>query len=300
MKYVTIPISSEEKDKIMDFYQENKIENPNDYVLFAAKSYETQILIYTSKKGYKVLYQGEEPLKEATILFPMAKENVPKKKKEKTVFIDYSDQIGSDEVGTGDLFGPLIVTACSFCQKNKDLFSNYHIDDSKKISDDYILKIIPEIAENFILSQYTLMPIQYNDLIQKGWSMNKIKAYLHNKALLSLSKKVNYAHAYIDQFCSKEKYFSYLNTEKNIFMPIIFSTQGESHFPSVAVASMVARYSFLKAMEKMENAYKFKFPKGSGKAADEALLRFLELFGKDELKYVLKTNFSNVKNLSSF
>lgn len=294
MNYISIPITSEQKDKLISFYSDEKIEIKADYVIFSAVHDDIQIFIYESKKGYKVLYQGENPLKEALIFFPDAKIK-EKKEKVKTHFLTYESQIGSDEVGNGDVFGPLVVTACYFPSENKKFLDEFKIDDSKKLNDEYILKIVPQIAPHFKFCQYTLTPIKYNELVNKGYSMNKIKAYLHNLALLSLAKKYENTLKVIDQFCDEDKYYSYLSDQKEVLSNIVFHTKGESYYPSIALASMVARYSFLKEMEKMNKKYSFDFLKGAGIKVDEKIEEFIKIYGKDKLKEVAKLNFSNIK-----
>lgn len=293
MDYVTRVISEIEKDKIIAFYSEKQVENSGEYVVFAAKDNETNIFIYQSKKGYKVSFQGKNALYEASIFFEDAtlKE---KKEKVKTEFLDLSPQIGSDEVGTGDVFGPLVVTACYYDEDiEKDI--HFKIDDSKKLSDKFILENIPLILSKLTFSKYTLTPDKYNEFIKKGYSMNSIKAILHNLALLSLSKKISYKHAYVDQFCEESLYYHYLKDEKNVLNNIIFLTKGESHYPSIALASMISRYSFLNSIEEMNNKYDFIFPLGAGKKVDEAIDKFIEKYGFEKLKEVAKCNFKNIK-----
>lgn len=293
MEYVTRSISIEEKEKITSFYNDKQVENNGEYIVFAAKENDTNIFIYESKKGFKVSFQGKNALYEANIFFPDAtlKE---KKEKVKTEFLDFSNQIGSDEVGTGDVFGPLVVTACYYDENTlKEL--DFKIDDSKKLTDEYILKTVPSIIKHLTISKFTLMPEKYNALISKGHSMNSIKAILHNLALSSLSKKINYKNAYIDQFCEEGIYYHYLRNEENVLKNITFMTKGESHFPSIALASMISRYSFLMSIEELNNKYDFIFPLGAGKKVDEAIDKFIEKYGFEKLNEVAKCNFKNIK-----
>ena len=112
--------------------------------------------------------------------------------------------------------------------------------------------------------------------------MNKIKAILHNQVLVNLSKKVKVNKYFIDQFCTEENYFYYIQNEKEKITNITFHTKGESYFPSVALASMIARYSFLKEMEVLNQKYHLTFPNSL-----------------EEIKKVCKTNFSNYQLLIS-
>lgn len=297
MEYVTRVINEQEKNKLIDFYRDKQIANNSEYIIFAAQMEKMKVYIYESKKGYKVSFQGEHALNEAKIFFQDVEIKAPKEKV-KTEFIDYQSQIGSDEVGTGDLFGPLVVTACYFDEHVLDAFQNFKIDDSKKLTDNKIIEFCSTFLPHLIFSKFTLMPEKYNALINKGYSMNAIKAILHNKALKSLSKKVKYNNIYVDEFCSPSLYYNYLiSANEEILDGINFHTKGESHYPSVALASMISRYSFLKSMEEMSKEYNLEFPKGASKKCDEVLKEFITLYGKEKLNLVAKMNFKNVKEL---
>ena len=76
--------------------------------------------------------------------------------------------------------------------------------------------------------------------------MNKIKAILHNKALLTLLNKdsYNYDMIVVDQFVNKTKYFEYLKGNPNVVRNITFTTKAEDKCLSVACASIISRYLF--------------------------------------------------------
>lgn len=297
MEYITLSISETEKDMLIKFYDDKVIDIKADYLIFAAQVEDVKILIYSSKKGYKVSFQGKNVLDEAKTFFPNAtlKE---KKEKVKTSFIDVSSQIGSDEVGTGDLFGPIVVTACYYDESVNESIKDFRIDDSKKLSDDKISEVVEKLLPMLTFSKFTLMPEQYNKMIELGYSMNEIKAILHNKALISLSKKVKYNNIYIDQFCDSELFHGYLiKAQEKEIDNINFYTKGESKFPSIALASMISRYSFLLSWQKMCAEYQIEFVKGAGIKVDEILKEFILKYGKDELYKVAKLNFKNIKEL---
>ena len=70
--------------------------------------------------------------------------------------------------------------------------------------------------------------------------MNKIKAVLHNRVLLSLMKKDNYITdmVVIDQFTTPRSYFNFLKEQDNVYRKITFTTKAEDKCLSVAVSSM--------------------------------------------------------------
>ena len=104
---------------------------------------------------------------------------------------------------------------------------------------------------------------------------------MHNRALLNLRKKYPNASACIDQFAEPKLYFSYLKGEEEVLKDLDFSVKGESVFPVVALASVIARYRFLTKMEEMGKEYGLTFPLGSGKDVDEFAVKFAKKYGLD-------------------
>ena len=294
MENVSFRISEELKDKIIDFYQEYKIDNNGEYIIFFAKYEKITITIFESKKGYKVLFSGEGSLSEAKIFNEDAEITI--KEKKEISFESFEPQIGSDEVGFGDFFGPLIVVAAYFDGNQSKLDK---IKDSKKLTDQFILEFVPTILKDTIFSKLTVHNDKYNQLINKGYNMNQIKAILHNQVLVNLQKKIPHCkNFFIDQFCNESRYFSYIIDEKERVFDIKFSTKGEQHFPSVALASMIARYCFLLEMNELSKKYDMEFPKGASSKVDDFAQQFIKKYSLEEIKKVCKTNFSNYKKLT--
>lgn len=295
MKYVSYKIDLETKQKIENFYEDSKVPNDGDYICFFAKVDNLTITIYESKKGYKVVFTGKNALYEAKIFNPDA-EISESKSESKIEFIDLNNQCGSDEVGFGDFFGPLVVVGVYFDSSLTKKIDS--IKDSKKLTDEFILSFVPTIIKNVTFSKLTVHNEKYNSLIKKGYNMNQIKAMLHNRVLLNLQKrKPDCKTFYIDQFCDEKLYYNYLKNEKEIVRNITFKTKGESYYPSVALASMIARYCFLQEMDVLSKKYNMNFPKGASKTVDEFATVFIQKYSLEELKKVCKTNFTNFSKL---
>ena len=76
--------------------------------------------------------------------------------------------------------------------------------------------------------------------------MNKIKALLHNQAIIKTSSKLNHTVPVIlDQFCTPQLYFNYIKDETLIYRDIDFHVRAEQVHLSVAAASIIARYAYL-------------------------------------------------------
>ena len=297
---VTLKIDLEKASKMKEFYSDSQLENNGEYIFFHAKTIDNvSVTIYSSSKGYKALFTGAKALEEAQIWDENAEVNIPKEKI-KSEWKDVYDQIGSDEVGTGDFFGPVIVVASYVSSETIKLLKELGVDDSKKITDEKILDIVPKILDKVIYSKLTCSPSKYNELQDKGESMNSIKAILHNEALHNVRSKIHNQNVkcYVDQFCEPGIFYHYLQGKYDaIFNNIHFETKAESYYPSVAVSSLIARYSFLKYLEEIETKYDIKIPKGASKKVDEFALELKAKIGLEEITKLVKKNFKNYQYL---
>lgn len=298
-KSVTLKVNGDLANKIADFYKAYECENANEYIDFFANKGGTTITIYSSKKDdvYKVVFMGESSLDEARIFDENASLNEVKVKTapKKASWICLATQFGSDEVGTGDFFGPITVAAALVKESDIARLKELGIDDSKRLSDEKIKELGKILINEFVYSQVALDNEKYNELIDNGLNINEMKCKLHNQVLLNLKKKYPAVkNIFVDQFVSEDKYYKYLSDTKNVVRDITFKTKGESYFPCVAVASIIARYSFLSKMEKLSKKYKREIPFGASKKVTEFAQQFVNDFSKEELLKIVKKNFANL------
>ena len=259
------------KNTFKDYIKDNK----NEYIDTFIQKDDLTISIY---KSNKVVFQGNDA-------FFFAQSFIDIKK---------NRQAGSDEVGTGDVFGPVVVCAAIVEEEDYPFIEENHITDSKALDDEYIMKIGPILTERFKHSLLILDNEKYNE-VHKTNNLNAIKAKMHNQAYINLINK-GYSipsEAYVDQFCDISTYFDYLDNEKNIYRNLIFETKAESKYPAVAVGSMISRYAFLKYMDTLSDKYDFFFHKGASDLVDKDIEEFIKKHGKDKLNKVAKLHFKN-------
>ena len=299
MNSVTLKISEEILKKMEVFYHEDLIFDVGEYILWKCKTIDDVVItIYSSNKGLKALFTGEKALDEALIWDETASLNIPKEKKHYSwLYLD--NQIGSDEVGTGDFFGPVIVVASLVKKEDIPYLQDLKVNDSKKLTDEKILEIVPKLLNKVVFSKLTCTNEKYNELVNNGYSMNKIKAILHNHALLKVKEKIKQDYpCFIDQFCEVDLYYNYVQYEpKVITNNITFKTKGESQYPSIALSSMIARYCFLKELEVLNEKYHVNIPKGASTKVDEFAKNFKDKYGIEELNKIIKINFKNYEKL---
>ena len=275
------------KNMFIDFL----VSSSNPYIAFKASYGGITIECYTSGK---VVYKGDdiELIKKMLEKIDFNYEITTSPDKQE---IDCTTSIGSDEVGTGDLFGPVVICSFYLDSKDSDYFFELGITDSKKLTDEKIMKIGP-LLMNYTFNVILINNEKYNELIDSGYNMNEIKAIAHNKGIIStindIEKKVP---VFLDEFCSPDNYYKYIRTCKLIYDEIVFKTKAESKYLSVACASVVARYIFLKEMDKISKLLGFEVPKGAGIKADEALKKMK----RENLRRFVKMNFKNLENLGN-
>ncbi|WP_029783869.1 ribonuclease HIII [Candidatus Phytoplasma tritici] len=210
----------------------------------------------------------------------------------------YLSSIGSDEVGTGDVFGPVVVCCVYLAAKNITFLQKLGtITESKKTSDEKIMKIAPLIMKEVIYSAKIMMPLEYNQKI-KQCNLNKIKALMHNEAIKqTVLKAPPNVLVILDQFCFPKNYFNYLQDQKDqneVYKNIIFETKADSSYFSVAVASFIARYLFLTQIAKLSNQINSKLQLGAGKLVDMQIDLIVKQHGLEILPQIAKCNFKNI------
>lgn len=308
---IVYKISDNTKEKMIKYYEDKKRDKTPPYAIFQAEESGTIITLYESGK---VMFQGISADIDANMWRDMEahlnngnlpienKKKEKKEKDEKELYEErkkyfYINSIGSDEVGTGDYFGPVVVTA-SFVKKDDiEFLTELGVRDSKKLTDDKILKIVPEIIKKIPYETIVYSNKEYNS--KKEFNMNKVKAILHNKAILSLMKKDNYNYdkVIIDQFCYPRNYFGYLKESNNVFRRITFTTKAEDKCLSVACSSLISRYVFIKEMDKMSKRIGRKIPLGAGVSVDNFGRQLVKEKGKDILEDISKINFKNTEKI---
>jgi len=307
---IVFKISDNLKKEVIEFYQDRAIDKKPPYSVFQVKDFDCVTTLYESGK---IMFQGfaadieasfwierERILNNRNVNEELDKDKKKKDDKKKELndtSLKNISTIGSDEVGTGDYFGPIVVTA-SYVDKNDINFLNdLGIRDSKKITDDKILKVAPTLIKKIPHITFILTPLDYNnkDIINK----NKIKAILHNKVLYSLVNKenFNYEKIVVDQFSLPYKYFEYIKDTNNKITNITFTTHAEDKCLSVAVSSIISRYIFLKEMDKLSDELGIPLLKGAGIEVDKQGEEIVKKYGFDKLKQIAKLNFKNTDKI---
>ena len=302
MSNVVLKKTNEDMIKMMNYYRPNLTSKTPPGGLFTAKTSNCTITAY---KSGKVLFQGGGCEAEAGKWGISTSPNTsPTSKKTKTLSssnlptnIRELSIIGSDEVGTGDFFGPITVCAAYVRQDQLHLLKELGVQDSKNLNDDKISSIAKQIIQFLPYSLLILHNEKYNSMQQSGMSQGKLKALLHNQAIGNLLEKISPEKPeliLIDQFAKPEVYYNYLKGQKNVQSEnVYFSTKAESIHAAVAAASIIARHAFVQHFESLSKMAGFKIPKGAGSQVDVAAARLIKEKGTEVLPSFVKLHFAN-------
>lgn len=306
-KQVTIvfKVSDNIKEMMIKHYADMKCEKTPPYAIFQVKDFDCVTTLYESGK---VMFQGigadieasywteQERVLNNRIIDTEGKDKKDKKE-EKKVFINVSS-IGSDEVGTGDYFGPLVVTASYVSKDNIAYMQELGVRDSKKLTDETIIKIAPELIKKIPHTTIILSNKEYNDYHSTDTNMNKIKAILHNKCLLKMvESEPNYEKIVVDQFENPKSYYSHLNSVPKKVTNITFMTKAEDQCMSVAASSIISRYIFLKEIKKLSERFNLEIPLGASSLVDEVGATLVKKYGPNILNEIAKLSFKNTEKI---
>ncbi len=289
-----IRVSEKTREKMIKYYEDKKRDKVIPYVVFQAQDGDTVITMYESGK---IMFQGTTADVDSSMWLEMdgqsKKDSKEIKEKEKKYY--YCSSIGSDEVGTGDYFGPIVVTASYVKETDIPYLEELGIKDSKKLTDEKILEIAPKVAKKISYKSIILTNIEYNEKHGNDNNMNKIKAIMHNKALYQMvqSTKESYDYIIVDEFAKENRYYDYIKESTEIQRGITFMTKAEDKNLAVACSSVISRYIFLKEFDKLADSLHVPLPKGAGPQVDTIGQEIVDKYGKDKLKEVAKLNFAN-------
>ncbi len=293
-----IRVSDKTREKLIKYYEDKKRDKVIPYVVFQAQDGDTVITLYESGK---VMFQGVSADIDANMWRDIdGQEKVDKAKvKEAEKKYYYSSAIGSDEVGTGDYFGPIVVTSTYVSKDDIEFVESLGIRDSKKLTDEKILEIAPKLVQKIKYKSIIMSCAEYNEKHKNTFNMNKIKAIMHNKALWRMVHEENLEYDYIivDEFARENRYYEYLDGNPNIQRGITFITKAEDKNLAVAAASCISRYLFLKEFDKICDEIHIPLPKGAGRDVDEIGKEVVDTYGKDKLKEIAKYNFKNTERI---
>lgn len=222
--------------------------------------------------------------------------------------------IGTDESGKGDFFGPLCVAGVMITEKNRPIFEDLGIKDSKTLKDADMLKMAVQIQKHSVYSVVCMSNAKYNELYAKFKNLNKLLAWGHARVIENILEKTDCErrleaetalsagtpfnasnqeqpceYALSDKFGDESLILNALQ-KRGQKIQLEQRTKAESDI-AVAAASVLARATFVQKMKTMENFYGCRFPKGCNNIVKSSAGEFIQKYGKERLVEVCKAHF---------
>ena len=289
---IVIKVDEETKQKMIAYYKDKIRDKKIPYAIFQAQEEDTVITLYESGKA---MFQGISADVDAS-MWSMLQDKKEETNNEEDLY--HITSIGSDEVGTGDYFGPVVVCATYVNIKDIKFLEELKVKDSKQTTDDYIRKIAPTIAKKIDYELLVLSNKEYNEKYKEIQNINKIKAIMHNKVLYTLHQRHSDCNKIIiDEFAKENSYFNYLKEVTNVERNLIFTPKAENKNMAVGAAAILARFTFLEIMDKLSDKYHEPLLKGASSEVDKQAERLIEKYGKEVLEDIAKLHFINTKRI---
>ena len=198
-------------------------------------------------------------------------------------------QIGIDESGKGDYFGPLVIAGVYVTHEQEAQLRTAGVRDSKTLSDAKATTLSAQIRG---LCPHTLVaigPERYNSLYESFKNLNRLLAWGHARAIENLLEKVSCARVVADQF-GDERFLKSALMGKGRTVALIQKPRAEEEV-AVAAASIIARAEFLRRLQELSSRYGVSLPKGASEAVIAAGKGFVQQYGTDALGQVAKLHF---------
>lgn len=302
MSNVVIKVTGQKILEMRKFYQNYLSNKKAPYTEFMAKKDGTTITAYSSGK---VMFQGGNAENEAGLWGTAAPSAPATKSKGKAAGksssglpqgLSQMSLIGSDEVGNGSYFGPLVVCAVYADKEHLAPLAQLGVKDSKMLTDQQIRQMAPKIEALVPAKKLIVTPEKYNE-IQPKYNAVRMKVALHNRAIYLLQQAIAPERAegvLIDQFTPEGNYRKYLKSEaRHAEGPLYFVTKGEQYHLAVAAASILCRATFLEELDNASRELGLTVPSGAGSKSDEVAARILQKGGIDLLSKYVKLHFAN-------
>jgi ribonuclease HIII len=203
-------------------------------------------------------------------------------------------QIGADESGKGDYFGPLVATAVRVDAFEAAGLAARCVRDSKSVPDDEVARLAAMIEEECATAIEVLMPASYNKryaaLEARGRNLNDLLAELHAAAIGRLVADGPIGVVIVDQFSAAARIDATL-TACCPGVPVVTECGAEGRV-AVAAASCVARSRFLTGLAELSDEVGIRLPKGgSSPALVRAAQAVVDRHGVAALERVAKVHF---------
>ena len=269
------------------------------YARFKAAGNKVSVVAYESGK---LVVQGKEM--EDFILYTLEPEILHtftfQSAETPAVVENISPHGGVDESGKGDFFGPLVIAGVAVTPESGRALRELGVCDSKKIHSS--AKIIT-LAENIrkivpgAFTTVTLMPETYNRLYEKIGNLNRLLAWGHARVIENLLELCPECPRMLSDKFGNENLIRRALMERGRQIVMEQQVRAEADV-AVAAASILARESFLRGMDKLAGTTGMELPKGAGPGVKSTAAELFQKRGAEIFRTCAKLHFKTWNEIS--
>jgi len=204
-------------------------------------------------------------------------------------------QIGIDESGKGDYFGPLVIAGVFATPDQEQQLKAAGVRDSKLLSDTKATSLSAQIRSTCVHTLVVIGPERYNSLYGSFKNLNRLLAWGHARAIENLLEQVACDRVIADQF-GDERFLNNALMAKGRSVKLIQKPRAEEEI-AVAAASIVARAEFLRRLQELSSRHGVALPKGASDAVITAGKGFVQKHGAEALGQVAKLHFRTTERV---
>ncbi len=167
---------------------------------------------------------------------------------------------GCDEVGKGDIFGPLVLCCAVIPPESFRKVLSLAPKDSKIMKDEEVLQKAEKLKRLVRTRCIVLMPERLNELYERYGNINRLMDDAYRKLILKIREEFNPERTYVDRYSGRNPFQD--------IEGVLFFEKGERDV-AVSVASIIARAKFLRKVKELEGELGRKIPKGASPEAKE-------------------------------
>ena len=180
---------------------------------------------------------------------------------------------GIDEAGRGPVIGPMVLAGVVLEEKEIERLENIGVKDSKLLSLQQRERMFEQIKE--IVKDYKIKivsPEQIDSALNsKALNLNKLEGFTAAKIIDELSPNI----AYLDCPSNNISAFTeFMNNAVTVDVKIIAEHKADLNYPIVSAASILAKVTRDREIEKLKQKYNIDF--GSGYPSDPKTVKFLK------------------------
>ena len=176
----------------------------------------------------------------------------------KSIDVPAKPLCGCDEAGKGDIFGPLVLSCCVIEPSQFLEVLSLSPRDSKKLRDEEITGMHHKLKGLVFARSIVISPERFNQLYEGTPNINRIMDRAYRRLIDEVLRVYPEASVVIDAYSARNPF---QDREE-----VRFETKGE-RFVEVSCASIIARYKFIKGLEKLSQLAGTDLPKGASSEA---------------------------------